>query len=89
MSTYKIVHNLISFLHNNIGLSFSSNKTRNARCKLEHKVQYSNIIASKYMHRLAPLWNSLPGELLIVNKLSTFKEQIRSWLKDIDFNFMD
>ena len=52
-------------------------------------MQHSNIIASKYMHRQPPLRNSLPDGILTVNKLSNFNKQIRSWLKDIDFNFVD
>ena len=89
ITTYKIVHNLISIVLNEVGLSLSKNKTRSARRKFEHKVHHSNIIASKYMHKLTPFWKSLPDGLITANKLSAFKKQIRSWLKDIDFNFIN
>ena len=76
ISTYKIVHNLIGVLLNDIGLSLFKNKTRSAGHKFEHKMHHSKIIVSKYMHKL--LWNSLPDRLITANKLSTFINQFDS-----------
>ena len=88
-TTYKIAQNLIDVSLIDVGLSLPRNKTRSAGRKFEHKVHHSNIMASKYMHRLYPIWNSLLDGLVTANKSYTVTKQFRSLIKDIVSNFRD
>ena len=66
MTTFEIVHNLLIVSLNDVCLSLTNNKIRSAERRLEYKVQHSDIIASKYMHRLPRLWNSLSDDYYIL-----------------------
>lgn len=87
---YKILHGLMDISPESVGLQLTcGTRTRSDGTKLCHLLPHTSTIASRFMFRVPLIWNSLPVNITGSKTLASFKLQLRNWLMDLDYNFIN
>ena len=84
--TIKLLHNLVDFDPQSVGVCSSTANTRSRGANLQVNRTTSHRVADLFSHRIAGLWNSLPLDAKHAPTLLVFKKRLWTYF-DTDTKF--